>query len=243
MGFYDTNMREYRIGSDEIQNELYDFKVKYEQRLKELRKSVVRVTSFADISRFKLKSYIELWAHYAQNHEGFCVEYDLTKPIMDNKENAMVLGGLLPCEYGSRQVVLSKRKVYKYVNMIPFTTYEQMEFDKSILLSFLTKSSSWRYENEWRLLLPIDICKIYENMIPFFPIKAIYIGCRMPIDNQEYLYRFAQCRNIDVYNMNMHEYNFELVDYANKNVDEYFNQKDEKRKRALSDSRYKLWKY
>ena len=80
-------------------------------------------------------------------------------------------------------------------------------------------------------------------MIPFFPIKAIYIGCRMPIDNQEYLYRFAQCRNIDVYNMNMHEYNFELVDYANKNVDEYFNQKDEKRKRALSDSRYKLWKY
>ena len=31
-----------------------------------------------------------------------------------------------------------------------------MEFDKSILLSFLTKSSSWRYENEWRLLLPVD---------------------------------------------------------------------------------------
>lgn len=241
---YDANMREYRIGSDEIQNELYDFKVKYEQRLKELRKSVVRITSFADISRFKLKSYIELWAHYAQNHEGFCVEYDLTKPIMDNKENAMVLGGLLPCEYGSRQVVLSKRKVYKYVNMIPFTTYEQMEFDKSILLSFLTKSSSWRYENEWRLLLPIDICKIYENMIPFFPIKAIYIGCRMPIDNQEYLYRFAQYKNIDVYNMNMHEYNFELEgEYSNKNIDDYFKWKYEKRQRNLRDSRYLFWKY
>lgn len=187
---------------------------------------------------------MELWAHYAQNHEGFCVEYDLTKPIVDNKENAMVLGGLLPCEYGSRQVVLSKRKVYKYVNMIPFTTYEQMEFDKSILLLFLTKSSSWRYENEWRLLLPIDICKIYENMIPFFPIKAIYIGCRMPIDNQEYLYRFAQYKNIDVYNMNMHEYNFELEgEYSNKNIDDYFKWKYEKRQRNLRDSRYLFWKY
>ena len=55
-----------------------------------------------------------------------------------------------------------------------------MELDKSLMLSFITKSSSWKYENEWRLLLPVDICKIYDNMIPFFPIQAIYIGCRMP---------------------------------------------------------------
>ena len=235
---YDANLKEFRKGS-----ELYSFEIKYKQRMKELRKSVVRVTSFANISKFKLTSYMELWSHYAQNHEGFCVEYDLTKPIMDNKENSMVLGGLLPCEYGVRQIILSNRKVYKYVNKIPFTTYEQMEFDKSILLSFLTKSSSWKYENEWRLLLPIDICSIYGNMIPFFPIKAIYIGCRMPIDNQEYLYRFAQRKNIDIYNMTMHEYNFKLEDYSNKNVYEYFEQKDEKRQRDLRDSRYKLWKY
>ena len=240
---YDANLKEFRKGSEEIENELYSFEIKYKQRMKELRKSVVRVTSFANISKFKLTSYMELWSHYAQNHEGFCVEYDLTKPIMDNKENSMVLGGLLPCEYGVRQIILSNRKVYKYVNKIPFTTYEQMEFDKSILLSFLTKSSSWKYENEWRLLLPIDICSIYGNMIPFFPIKAIYIGCRMPIDNQEYLYRFAQRKNIDIYNMTMHEYNFKLEDYSNKNVDEYFEQKDEKGQRDLRDSRYKLWKY
>jgi len=241
---YDAALREFRKGSDEIGEALHSFAIKYQQRMKELRKSVVRITSFSDINKFKLTSYMELWSHYAQNHEGFCIEYDLTKSIMDNKENAMVLGGLLPCEYGARQVVLSKRKVYKYVNKIPFTAYEQMEFEKSILLSFLTKSSSWKYENEWRLLIPVDICKIYGNMIPFFPIKAIYIGCRMPIDNQEYLYRFAQRKNIDIYNMTMHEYNFELEgDYSNKNIDEYFERKYEKRQRNLRDSRYKFWKY
>ena len=35
--------------------------------------------------------------------------------------------------------------------------------------------------------LPVDICKIYDNMIPFFPIKAIYIGCRMHRDNRVFV--------------------------------------------------------
>ena len=82
------------------------------------------------------------------NHEGFCVEYDLTQPIADLRENAMILGGLLPCEYGAKQIVLSKRKIYKYINKIPLTAYEQMELDKSLMLSFITKSSSWKYENK-----------------------------------------------------------------------------------------------
>lgn len=53
---------------------------------------MIQVTSFANIDDFKLTSYMELWAHYAQNHEGFCVEYDLTRPIADSRENAMILG-------------------------------------------------------------------------------------------------------------------------------------------------------
>lgn len=239
---YSAELRKMRKGSDEISKELYRARIKYNNGIEELRKNIVRVTSFADINEFKLTSYMELWAHYAQNHEGFCVEYDLTKAIMDDKENAMILGGLLPCEYGTKQIVLSKRKIYKYINKIPFTSYEQMEFDKSVLLSFLTKSSSWRYENEWRLLLPIDICKIYENMIPFFPIKAIYIGCRMPVDNREHLYRFAQRKGIKIYDMAMHEYNFELEgDYFETETDRYFELKDESRQRNLKDSRYKFW--
>lgn len=159
---YDPELRKERKGSDEISRKLYYDRIKYENGLKELRKNMIQVTSFANIDDFKLTSYMELWAHYAQNHEGFCVEYDLTRPIADSRENAMILGGLLPCEYGAKQIILSKRKIYKYINKIPLTAYEQMELDKSLMLSFITKSSSWKYENEWRLLLPVDICKIYD---------------------------------------------------------------------------------
>lgn len=34
----------------------------------------------------------------------------LILPIADSRENAMILGRLLPCEYGAKQIILSKRK-------------------------------------------------------------------------------------------------------------------------------------
>lgn len=92
---YDPELRKERKGSDEISRKIYYDRIKYENGLKELRNNTIQVTSFANINDFKLTSYMELWAHYAQNHEGFCVEYDLTQPIADSRENAMILGGII----------------------------------------------------------------------------------------------------------------------------------------------------
>ena len=227
----------FRSGEEEISDVLFEAQVKYREVLETLRESTVRVSSFADMDEFKLTSYMELWAHYAQNHEGFCVEYDLTEALEDQKENAIVSGGLLPCSYGTKQILLSKQKIYKYVKELPLTSHEKMELDKSIMLSFLMKSSSWRYENEWRLILPLDICKMYDNMIPFFRMKAFYIGCRMPKENKEYLYRLAQRKGITVYNMEMHEYQFEL-DYFSVDIDEYFKNMNENKINRLRRSKY-----
>ncbi len=235
--WYNVNKNEIRSGEEEISDVLFEAQVKYREVLETLRESTVRVSSFADMDEFKLTSYMELWAHYAQNHEGFCVEYDLTEALEDQKENAIVSGGLLPCSYGTKQILLSKQKIYKYVKELPLTSHEKMELDKSIMLSFLMKSSSWRYENEWRLILPLDICKMYDNMIPFFRMKAFYIGCRMPKENKEYLYRLAQRKGITVYNMEMHEYQFEL-DYFSVDIDEYFKNMNENKINRLRRSKY-----
>ena len=99
---YDPELRKERKGSDEISRKLYYDRIKYENGLKELRKNMIQVTSFANIDDFKLTSYMELWAHYAQNHEGFCVEYDLTRPIADSRENAMILGGIIALRIWSK---------------------------------------------------------------------------------------------------------------------------------------------
>lgn len=240
---YDSDKQEMRKGASEIHEVIYQAMREYRNGLEQLREGIVGITSFANINKFALTSYMELWAHYAQNHEGFCVEYDMKQTIADDRVNAMLIGGLLPCNYRARQIELSKRKIYKYIKKLPFTPYEKMEFEKSIILSFLTKSSSWSYENEWRLILPCDICEIYGNMVPFFPIKAIYIGCRMPANNREFLYGLAQRRGIVIYNMNMHEHRFELEgDYFPVDIEEYFKRQYESQENQLKQRQYKIWK-
>ena len=37
-----------------------------------------------------------------------------------------------------------------------------MELDKSLMLSFITKSSSWKYENEWRIVFQVDDVRISQ---------------------------------------------------------------------------------
>lgn len=240
---YDADKHETRKGYSEISKVLDRARREYENGLEKLREGTVGITSFANINKFKLTAYMELWAHYAQNHEGFCVEYDISQAINDSHLNAMARGGLLPCSYSAKQVTLNNKKLYKYIEKIPFTLHERVEFEKSIILSFLTKSSAWSYENEWRLILPSDICEIYGNMIPFFPIKALYIGCRMPTDNREFMYQLAQRKGIEIYNMGLHEYQFELEGaYLPVNVEEYFKDQYRNRNNQLQQSGYDFWK-
>lgn len=221
---YDEEKRDMRKGSDEIYGLIYKLREEYKSKLQTLRECKVGITSFANINEFKLTSYMELWAHYAQNNEGFCVEYDLTYPI-NNDVNDMVLGGLLPCDYSSKPKLISKQKIYKYVKNIPFTQHEQIEFEHSVMMSFLRKSTAWSYEKEWRLILPLELCEIYDNMIPFYPIKSIYLGCRMKNDNKEFIYRMAKRKGIDVYSMYLYDDKFEM-DYARIDTDSYFEEKN-----------------
>lgn len=234
---YDVINRKKKKAHMEIEGVLADARTRYRNSLKKLRKSEVRISSFSNLNEFKLTTFTELWAHYAQNHEGFCVEYDLSKNLGNVSNNEIILGGLLPCSYSAKQILLSKQKIYKYVENIPLTGHEKIELEKNIILSFLTKSSAWRYENEWRLVLPNNLCDMYDNMILFFPIKSIYLGCRMPTDNKEFIYDLSRRKGISVYNMDMHEYQFELKkDYFPVNVEEYFENKKKRRINGLNQS-------
>ena len=53
----------------------------------------------------------------------------------------------------------------------------------------------------------------------------------------------AKRKDIKVYDMSMHEYNFELEgEYCEADINNYFQSKEEKRQRELRDSKYKFWK-
>ena len=92
---------------------------------------------------------ILMWAHYADSHKGFCIEYSRTPENILGTEAE-------PVNYQEELPSLSAFSVVSYNG-------------GSIASLWLTKSSHWRYEKEWRLLHP-------EGGKSFnFPCKIAYI--------------------------------------------------------------------
>ena len=73
----------------------------FEKSLKTLREQQIRVTSFADLKEEQLQTNMEMWAHYGQQHCGFCVEYDLSASIDDETTAKIVQGALFSCKYSA----------------------------------------------------------------------------------------------------------------------------------------------
>ena len=109
-----------------------------------------------------------MWSHYADNHTGFCIEYDFTRLSYENDLTKY----LFPVGYDSRR--------YDITNLFKKTFNEPYD-PRVILLCFLMnlKHSSWSYEKEWRIIkmrLPEE--KEFKSGLEDCPIKptAIYLG-------------------------------------------------------------------
>lgn len=96
-----------------------------------------------------------MWSHYANKHQGICIEYDMSE-IEDAKVHQVVYGG-------SRKILTSD--VTTWLN-------NQNENSKLKQVCLLTKSEEWRYESEWRIFGRIGI----GNSLP--PIKSIIFGLK-----------------------------------------------------------------
>ncbi|MBI3258005.1 MAG: DUF2971 domain-containing protein [Ignavibacteriae bacterium] len=108
-----------------------------------------------------------LWAHYANSHKGFCIEYDVK-----------LLEG-----------TLGYPKVYSfpitYTNDIPNLELRDMITQESngdtLVKKILgVKSEVWEYEKEYRIITDI----IGKNSYHFSSLKSIYFGLRMKKDER-----------------------------------------------------------
>ncbi len=89
--------------------------------------------------------------------------------------------------------------------------------------------------------MPDDVCKMYDDIIDFFPVKTIYLEVRMALDNREYFYDFAKRKNIPVMDMqwetDVYEFGVVAVD-----VDKYYNWKNFIRQGTINKSNYTFLK-
>lgn len=107
-----------------------------------------------------------MWAHYADSHQGFVIEFDPQSSFFTQRRSDSDELGYL------REV--------KYSDTRPSLILEAVE-DFS---PFLTKGDIWKSEREWRMMLPIDRCNKELSCghhlfsFPATAIKSIIIGSR-----------------------------------------------------------------
>ncbi len=146
-----------------------------------------------------------LWAHYAYNHTGFCVEYDLEKLVEYEKNDYT----FLDVKYKNDPQVMS-------VSDIDTTGQNK------ILIKMLgIKSKAWSYEKETRVITSNSGKHSYD----FRAVKAIYFGLRMPDEDKNKLIEKLKGRNVQYHQIilksNSYKFSYIQVKDSYQSADKY----------------------
>ena len=135
----------------------------------------------------KEKNCDDMWKNYANNYEGYCIEYDLS--------DYAHLGLLFPVIYkDDREMNIANNIIFSFIGEMIFgISNGQIMSDRTPYMQmFLTKNTIWDYQKEWRLLGDAN------QKIKAPKINAIYIGEKASKENKEKLIAFCKERNINV---------------------------------------------
>jgi|GEM_PF-946445 len=141
---------------------------------------MTRIACFSEV-----KDSLAMWLHYADKHEGVCLEYDV-KQI----DNPIALFSLFPVNYSNPADAVK----IKYGRP---GTFSRMEWIGYVLYSCTQKYDCWAYEKEWRFVMtPWSNAKpayLNENVvtITFHKPSKIILGALMSDDQQENIIKLA----------------------------------------------------
>jgi len=136
-----------------------------------------------------------MWGHYTKCHRGFVVEFDPSHGLLAS-------GDVAKMEYSVSR---------------PFA--EEKDYRKILL----TKSTEWAYEQEHRLIIPLNRALVAKRrdglekhyvQLPLDAVKAVYFGCRMePKARDEILASLGAgaAKHIVPYVMRLHPNDYRLV--------------------------------
>lgn len=169
-----------------------------------------------------------MWSHYADEHRGFCVEYNIN--CIDHRD--MIWGHLFPVVYSTkRRIKMNISEVARELKQLTRDREDNNEKDYNENLSdcmalFLSKGEMWAYEREWRIVFTqeqvydIDDDELNRNIISFDCATGIYLGYRIERTIEENVFEIVQRINekrkeshlpcINVYKMKMKPDSYEL---------------------------------
>lgn len=173
--------------------------INIDKYLSSLKSSRYRVACFVQDFGDKYECNDLMWAHYAQSHKGFCVEYEIENIFDSTKfrnysvfykdylnkiycgslsakqQKRILINGLFPVVYSSKRQTITLGNAYR-IGMGNETSKIQKEVEIKFLRSLITKDLIWKYEREWRLIVCDELVKNLNYKIPFPFAKTIIPG-------------------------------------------------------------------
>ncbi|MBE4602019.1 DUF2971 domain-containing protein [Vibrio navarrensis] len=169
-----------------------------------------------------------MWAHYANNHSGICIEFDRSAEFFNGqyKDATEFMGKKSKDHYQNIGVI---RHVEYQIERPTYLEPSELEYDTE---SWFIKSPEWKYEEEQRLLLPLELAeKIPGLNIPFYAvepriIKSITLGCQMPASTKKEISEKCKPLGIKVREafIHAHQFKLDIIDYDESNQGKYHNE-------------------
>lgn len=185
----------------------------------ELKNQIRNQIKMACVSR-NIKSPL-MWAHYANNHKGFAIEYDFRGNDISQCSNCpnrscsnIMNATIYPVIYSDKRfdaTEYGKWYIEQYMKMFFGIITDSVLDDEFIFTkAALYKSNDWKYEDEWRIICSTPNQE--KEQKECYSIKkkpvAIFFGSQIPNIYQKILTRIADEKGIAKYKMYVEDYSF-----------------------------------
>ena len=145
-----------------------------------------------------------MWAHYADMHKGAVIGYQCVPEI----DSCYCVAG--PITYSAEIPSLGTAEEWtRHILGI-----ERINFSDRMMKMTMTKSSEWKYEREFRYMLPMQDKDRPFDLQTIEPqeIHSVYLGCRMESDYKDRIVKIVQDNlpHVDIYQSKKSATLFEL---------------------------------
>lgn len=120
-------------------------------------------------------SDILMWGHYADSHKGICIGFDYHELYSTFRTVGLIIFG---------DVQYSEDNAYPKWNPYDGNTMTQSaKVEAEIKKVYFTKSRHWKYEQEWRVVIP-EAGRSWQKINPN-ALVSVHLGCQIAKGHKE----------------------------------------------------------
>lgn len=152
---------------------------------------------------------------YADNHTGFCIEYNIDTHVKELKDIYFNLYPMIYCK--------TRTDITDKIIQIQDNNYNEQALWDIYFNGALRKSIDWFFQDEWRLLLPKGMT---DYNVKFYPIGKVYLGHRMDKQDRKEIIDICNNKNIPYVGVTRNKNKFEMqeCDFLCEDCQKFTNQ-------------------